>query len=115
MTNMAFTHGVHTWEIIATISCTNIHIGVVNPVSKAELMISFKTTTARVITCCLDFNDGHLKFWLNDRRCSNKKLKLPLDGPWVPCVKISKERNKVILNPFAREPSDFYEGYITKP
>ena len=42
-------------------------------------------------------------------------MKLPNDyGYWVPCVKISVERNKIILNPFAREPSDFYEKDFDK-
>lgn len=35
-------------------------------------------------------------------------------GPWIPCVKIEKERNRVVLNPFAREPSDFYEKDFDK-
>lgn len=28
---------------------------------------------------------------------------------WIPCVKISQEKNKLILNPYAKEPSDFHE------
>lgn len=41
-------------------------------------------------------------------------MKLEDSGPWVPCVKISVEKNKIILNPFAREPSDFYEKDFDK-
>lgn len=63
---------------------------------------------------CLDLNDNVLKFWLNDRRNANKNLKLPEEGPWVPCVKISCEKNKVILNPYAKDPSDFYEREFDK-
>lgn len=77
-------------------------------------MTSFKTTTPRVITVCLDLNENLLKFWLNDRRNTNKNLKLGEGGPWIPCVKISAEKNKLILNPFAREPSDFYEKDFDK-
>lgn len=35
-------------------------------------------------------------------------------GPWIPCVKISGDKNKIILNPFAKEPSDFYEKDFDK-
>jgi hypothetical protein len=100
-----------------------IEIGVYNPVSKKEILTSFKTTTPRTVTVCLDLNENVLKFWLNDRRNSNKNMKLPLNdtsdnsglsGPWIPCVKLSKEMNKVVLNPFAREPSDFYEKDFDK-
>jgi hypothetical protein len=35
-------------------------------------------------------------------------------GPWIPCVKITQEKNKLILNPYAREPSDFYEKDFDK-
>jgi hypothetical protein len=62
-----------------------------------------------------------LKFWLNDRRNSSKTIKLQTNddissfsGPWIPCVKLGKEKNKIILNPFAREPSDFYEKDFDK-
>ena len=82
--------------------------------TKEEVLGSFKTTTPRTITVCLDLNEGLVKFWLNDRRQPQKNLKLPEGGPWVPCVKISTEKNKLILNPFAREPSDFYEKEYDK-
>ena len=86
------------------------------------MLTSFKTTTPRTITVCLDMNENMLKYWLNDRRNSNKNIKLPpnnengptFGGPWIPCVKLDKERNKVILNPFAREPTDFYEKDFDK-
>lgn len=40
----------------------------------------------------------------------SKTLKLtPQGGPWIPCVRISKEGNCVQLNPFAKEPANFYE------
>lgn len=87
------------------------------------MLTSFKTTTPRIITVCLDLNENMLKFWLNDRRNSNKNIKLPINagdqgttmgGPWIPCVKIDKEWNKVVLNPFAKEPSDFYEKDFDK-
>lgn len=89
-----------------------IDFGVFNPVTKEEVLAQFKTTTPRVVTICLDLNENQLKFWLNDRRMTNKVMKLPGpqdSGPWIPCVKIEKEKNKLTLNPFAREPSDFYE------
>jgi hypothetical protein len=89
---------------------------VYNPVTKTEVLTSFKTTTPRVVTVCLDLNENMVKFWLNDRRNPGKNLKLPNggSGPWVPCVKISTEKNRLILNPFAREPSDFYERDFDK-
>jgi hypothetical protein len=83
---------------------------VYNPTSKQELLANFKTTTPRVITICLDLNQNKVKFWLNDRRNPSKDLNVPDgSGPWIPCVKITQEKNKLILNPFAREPSDFFE------
>lgn len=97
-----------------------------NPVTNKEVLTSFKTTTPRTITVCLDLNENILKFWLNDRRNSNKNIKLPLtdlnakdetsglSGPWIPCVKLSKDMNKIVLNPFAREPTDFYEKDFDK-
>lgn len=77
-------------------------------------MTSFKTTTPRVISVCLDLNENQVKFWLNDRRNPNKTIKLPDSGLWIPCVKIEKEKNKIYLNPFAREPTDFYEKDFDK-
>ena len=110
-----------------------LEIGVFNPVTKSEVLTSFKTTTPRVITICLDLNEGlvkfrqiegsgediryqedFVKFWLNDRRNSGKNMKLTEGGPWIPCVKISTEKNKLILNPYAREPTDFYEKDFDK-
>ena len=82
--------------------------------TKEEVLASFKTTTPRIITICLDLNDNQLKFWLNDRRNTGKNIKLSPGGPWTPCIKISVEKNKVVLNPFAREPSDFYEKDFDK-
>lgn len=32
-----------------------------------------------------------------------------MSGPWIPCVTLDKERNKVVLNPYARVPKDYYE------
>jgi hypothetical protein len=37
-----------------------------NPISKTEVMASFKTKSKRVITVCLDLYEGIVKFWLND-------------------------------------------------
>lgn len=48
---------------------------------------------------------------MNDRRNTAKDIAIPADAGsvWIPCVKISQEKNKLILNPFAKEPSDFHE------
>lgn len=35
-------------------------------------------------------------------------------GPWVPCVIMEKERNKVALNPHSRVPIDFFQGEKAK-
>lgn len=74
-------------------------------------MVSFKTKSKRVITVCLDLHEGVLKFWLNDNFMQKKVTKLfPVGGPWVPCVKIGKERNCLTLNPFANAPTHFGEA-----
>jgi len=49
----------------------------------------------------------------------SKTMKLPRHedypvGPWVPCVIMEKERNKVALNPHARVPVDFFQGEKAK-
>lgn len=82
LTSMSFTSGLHFWEFIAPISCNSmrkcsphpfhfracfpiylfivsfiiIEFGVYNPVSRVQLLASFKTTTPRVVTVCLDLN-----------------------------------------------------------
>jgi hypothetical protein len=103
LTNMGFYTGLHLWEIICPISCNsmrkyllfnrrdlfNIEFGVYNPVTKSEFLTSFKTTTPRTVTVCLDLNENQLKFWLNDRRNSGKNIKLTECGPYVPCIKIT--------------------------
>ena len=48
-----------------------------NPLTQKEILATFKTTTPRMITVCLDLNEHVLKFWLNDRRIPNKNMKLP--------------------------------------
>ena len=108
---MSFSSGLHYWEVLATISCSNIHVGVYNPVSKYEATVSFFNKSPRSITCCLnlDQREGTVKFWLNNRLAS-KSLKLPLGGPWIPCVKIGVEKNTLTLNPFPREPMPFLEA-----
>lgn len=84
-----------------------------NPLTEQKCVTSFKTSTPRTITICLDLHGGELTFWLNDRRMVSKTVKLPrhedyLNGPWVPCVVMEKERNKVALNPLSRVPSDCF-------
>jgi hypothetical protein len=69
-------------------------------------MTNFKTTTPRVVTITLDLNEKKLKFWLNGKRFTEKDKLIEGSGPWTPSIKISKEKNKIILNPFAREPQD---------
>jgi len=60
-------------------------------------------------------HEGVVKFWMNDQRMSQKTLKLvPLGGPWIPCIKIGKEKNCLSLNPFARQPSSFYEASVDR-
>lgn len=86
-----------------------------NPISKTELMARFKTKSKRVITVCLNLYEGVLKFWLNDQLIVKKTTKLfPVGGPWVPCVKIGKERNCLTLNPFANPPSLFAEAGLDR-
>jgi hypothetical protein len=114
---MAFTSGVHFWEIYAPLGCMNLQVGVYNPVTKVEILHQTVASSPRVITMCLDLFEGvtgkgTLKKWLNGNRSSLKSLDLdPIGGPWVPCIKISMEGNTVSMNPFASEPSSFYEFY----
>jgi hypothetical protein len=110
----AFFNLKSSYRIITKNDGTSIEFGVYNPVTRTEHLASFKTTTPRTVTVCLDLNDNEVKFWLNDRRNSTKNIKLPEGGPWIPCVKITQEKNKLVLNPFAREPSDFYEKDFDK-
>lgn len=78
-------------------------------------MASFKTKSKRVITVCLNLYEGVLKFWLNDQFIAKKVWKLfPIGGPWVPCVKIGKERNCLTLNPYANPPSVFAEAALDR-
>ena len=71
--------------------------------TKTDCLMNFRTQSPRTITICLDLYEGALKFWLNGTRMSAKTLKLsPQGGPWVPCLRISKEGNCVSLNPFAK-------------
>lgn len=85
-------------------------MGVHNPVTKTDALTNFRTSSPRTITVCLDINEGTLKFWLNGTRFNKKTINLtPRGGPWIPCVRISKEGNTVQLNPFAKEPAQFYE------
>jgi hypothetical protein len=76
-------------------------------------MASFKTKAKRTIKVCLDLFSGVVKFYLNDHFINKKVLKLsPVAGPWVPCVKIGKERNCLTLNPFAQMPPNFIESQL---
>lgn len=110
---MAFTHGVHFWEINAQISCQFVQAGVYNPVTKTEHLMNFTPKTPRNIFVCLDLFDGSVKFWLNEKR-KNQCLKLPIGGPWIPCVKIGHERNVVSLNPFTKPPAELADLAIDR-
>lgn len=84
-----------------------------NPVTKTEHLMSFLATTPRNIYICLDLYEGSVRFWLNEKR-KNQSLKLPLGGPWIPCVKIGHERNTLTLNPFASPPPDLKEFIVDR-
>jgi len=113
LTNMSFSTGVHVWEIICPISCQDIYVGAYNPMSQVCAMETFYNTTPRSIFVCLDLNKYEIKFWLNEHKVSRKILKLDHSaGPgqqWIPAIKISRERNHAILNPFPYIPLDFTE------
>ena len=108
---MTFSSGVHYWEIICPISCQDIYVGAYNPLSQREVMETFYNTTPRSIFICLDLNLGEIKFWLNEHKISHKILKLEHTAgqQWIPSIKIGRERNRAILNPFPYVPTDFTE------
>ena len=71
-------------------------------------MITFQSKSPRTILICLDLYELTLKFWLNGKR-QKKILELPVQGPYIPCVKIGTERNTLTLNPFVKLPPGSYE------
>lgn len=75
-------------------------------------MESFYTTTPRSIFVCLDLNHGQIKFWLNEHKIQHKILKIghTPGQQWIPSIKIGRERNKAILNPYPYIPLDFIES-----
>lgn len=75
--------------------------------------MSFTPKTPRTIFVCLDLFEGSVKFWLNEKR-KNRSLKLPMGGPWIPCVKIGHERNVVTLNPFAVPPVEITDSEVDR-
>ena len=52
LTNMAFSSGVHVWEVICPISCQDIYVGAYNPLTKTSAMETFYNTTPRSIFIC---------------------------------------------------------------
>lgn len=75
--------------------------------------MGFTPKTPRSIFVCLDLFEGVVKFWLNEKR-KNQSLKLPIGGPWIPCVKIGHERNVISLNPFAAPPAELLESAVDR-
>ena len=75
-------------------------------------MESFYTTTPRSIFVCLDLNHGQIKFWLNEHKIQHKILSIghTPGQQWIPSIKIGRERNKAILNPYPYIPLDFIES-----
>jgi hypothetical protein len=86
-------------------------VGAFNPLSQKEVMETFFNRTPRSIFVCLDLNHGLIKFWLNEQKIEYKILKLDHSPgqQWIPAIKIGRERNKAILNPFPYMPADFTE------
>ena len=77
--------------------------------SRVEKVETFFTSTPRSIFICLNLNQNQISFWLNEHKVVHKTLKLDHTPgqQWIPAVKIRRNRNKVILNPFPYIPSDF--------
>lgn len=116
LTNMAFSTGVHAWEIICPISCQDVYVGAYNPLTKTTVMESFYNTSPRSIFVCLDLNKHVIKFWLNEHNLPHKSINIlekagkKSAGPgqqWIPAIKIGREGNQAILNPFPYAPLDF--------
>ena len=98
---------MHIWEYNVVLACQHIQLGVYNPSTRKEHYVQLKTKTPRVITFKLDCEAKTLDIWLNWRHKIAKKIKLDKEGgPFIPCVKMSMERNKIIINPFAKIPED---------
>lgn len=116
LTNMTFSTGVHVWEIICPISCHNIFVGVYNPLTQTYLMETFYNTSPRSIFICLDLDNQVIKFWLNEQHLPQKTIdmvKKAAQGEagqghlWIPAIKIGREGNHAILNPFPYKPFYF--------
>lgn len=99
-----------------------LEFGAYEPVSKIARMTQLKSKVPRIVTICLDLPSNCIKFWLNGRKLpkyticldltdQQKEEGIKLGGAWVPCVHLRGEKTSVSLNPFAREPSQFYEFY----
>jgi len=105
-TNYGFSTGIHYWEILCPLSCTNLKIGVVKMEDKkltVEEMNVFRTTTARTVGLLLDCEKKTLQFWLNGKEQTGRAKTLT-DGYWLPAVRMSGIDNCVILNPYGQYP-----------
>ena len=52
--NFPFKRGIHYWEIICPISCSGIEFGVKKMETNENILVSFRTTTPRVVGVRLD-------------------------------------------------------------
>lgn len=98
--NLAYSEGVHYWEIICPVQCTSLSIGVIKDDMKTEQMAQFRTTTPRTCGVELDLSKMKLKFWLNGRPQDTRNRDIAV-GTWYPAVKFKDANFSVILNPFA--------------
>ena len=110
MGNIAFTEGVHYWEIICPISTQNISFGITtkgkNPQVYGE---TFLSSTKRTVGIHLDLVQKRMDFYFNGKhlkKAKRKTLEKFENNAWYPYLKFmdANSTGSVILNPFAAHP-----------
>jgi len=104
---MAFTEGVHYWEIICPISINNIQVGVCSQGTQPQVVTQdFMSSTRRTIGVYLNLNDRYMSFWINGKHSKKNKNK-PIKTPglaWRPYIRFVEENFVAILKPFSKLP-----------
>lgn len=99
---MAFSSGVHTWELIFPIGISGVEFGVQCQKSSQTFFRKFKTTTPRFVSITLDVESKKITYRLNKDPFTDKVVALTTDGPFIPWVNTTKTDVPVVLNPYPR-------------